>query len=430
MIKRDKSFLAMSLGIALSSQGMMTVSDADSLNPNLDNTHSVKSDNQSDPKQNNNYHMGGNSSKVYTPENDVFKVTLSNPNAIGSGNVTEYSLNVRSGPSLSNELLGTLKYNQRVEILSQNNDWYKIDFNGTQGYVPSSYLKLNPIEKGIDVSKWNGTIDWNSVKSSGIDYVIIRGGFGSSTVDSKFKTYIEGAKNAGLKIGVYWFSYASTPEKAALEAKKCLETVSPYKNSITYPIFFDYEYDSVKYANSTGVNITKYSATQIANAFINTIKASGYDTGIYTNKNFSDTYFTDELINSTNLWIAQYNTANTFNKSYSMWQYSEKGMVPGISSYVDLNYTYFKTSKNNTNTYYAPSVSVKTGVDNASTTKKGVTTVNLNLRKDLSASSYVVSTIPANTNIEIIEQLSSGWYKVKYKHNIGYVSGNYVNNIL
>lgn len=57
-----------------------------------------------------------------------------------------------------------MKYNQRVEILGKNNDWYKIDFNGTQGYVPSSYLKLNPIEKGIDVSKWNGTIDWNSVK--------------------------------------------------------------------------------------------------------------------------------------------------------------------------------------------------------------------------------------------------------------------------
>lgn len=113
-----------------------------------------------------------------------------------------------------------------------------------------------------------------------------------------------------------------------------------------------------------------------------------------------------------------------------MWQYSEKGIVPGISSYVDLNYTYFKSSKNNTNTYYAPSVSVKTGVDDAYATKKGVTTVNLNLRKDLSASSYVVSTIPANTNIEIIEQLSSGWYKVKYKHNIGYVSGNYVNIIL
>ena len=320
MIKRDKSLLAMSLGILISSQGMTTISDADSLSSNID----------SDPILNNNHNMGGNSSKIYTVGDDVFnsrKVTLSNPNSIGSGTVTKSYLNVRSAPSSSSKLVGTLSYNERVEILEKSNGWYKIDFRGTQGFIASSHLKLSPIEKGIDVSKWNGSIDWHKVKNSGIDYVIIRGGFGTSTVDSKFKTYIEGASNAGLKVGVYWFSYATTPEKAAQEARKCAETIAPYKNSITYPVFFDYEYDSVKYANNNGVLITKNSATQIANSFINTIKAYGYDTGIYTNKNFSSTYFTDELINSTNLWVAQYNTTNTFNNSYSMWQYSEKGAL-------------------------------------------------------------------------------------------------------
>lgn len=420
MIKRDKSLLAMSLGILISSQGMTTISDADSLSSNID----------SDPILNNNHNMGGNSSKTYTVGDDVFnsrKITLSNPKAIGSGTVTESYLNVRSTPSTSSELVGTLSYNERVEILEKSNGWYKIDFRGTQGYVYSSCLKLSPIEKGIDVSKWNGSIDWNKVKSSGIDYVIIRGGFGTSTVDSKFKTYIEGASNAGLKVGVYWFSYATTSEKAAQEARKCVETIAPYKNSITYPVFFDYEYDSVKYANSNGVIITKNSATQIANSFINTIKSYGYDTGIYTNKNFSNTYFTNELINSTNLWVAQYNTTNTFNNDYSMWQYSEKGLVPGISNYVDLNYTYLKTPKNNISTYSSSSVQTQTSVDNSSAAKKGVTTVNLNLRKDLSASSSIINTIPTNTTIEVLEQISSGWYKVKYKHFIGYVSGNYVN---
>ena len=206
MIKRDKSLLAMSLGILISSQGMTTISDADSLNSNID----------SDPILNNNHNMGGNSSKIYTVGDDVFnsrKVTLSNPNSIGSGTVTESYLNVRSTPSSSSKLVGTLSYNERVEILEKSNGWYKIDFRGTQGFVASSYLKLSPIEKGIDVSKWNGSIDWHKVKNSGIDYVIIRGGFGTSTVDSKFKTYIEGASNAGLKVGVYWFSYATTPEK-------------------------------------------------------------------------------------------------------------------------------------------------------------------------------------------------------------------------
>ena len=389
MIKRDKSFLAMSLGIVLSSQGMVSMSYADSLNSN--------------------------------------KVILSNPYAIGSGTVTESSLSVRSTPSSSSKLVATLGYNEKVEILEKNNGWYKVSFDGKQGYVNSSYLKLNPIEKGIDVSKWNGTIDWNKVKSSGIDYVIIRAGFGASSVDAKFKTYIEGAANAGLKIGVYWFSYATSPEKAALEAQKCLETVSPYKNSITYPIFFDYEYDSVKYANNNGVTITRNSATQIASAFMNTIKSYGYDTGIYTNKDFSTTYFTENLISSTNLWIAKYNRTNILNESCSMVQYSERGLVPGINGYVDLNYTYLKTSRNNSSTYSTSYTQTQSSVSSTSNSTKGVTTVNLNLRKDMSASSSVVYTIPANANVDVLEKSSYGWYKVKYKHFVGYVSGNYVN---
>ena len=102
-------------------------------------------------------------------------------------------------------------------------------------------------------------------------------------------------------------------------------------------------------------------------------------------------------------------------------------LCPGISSYVDLNYTYLRTPKNNIRTYSNSSVQTQSSVGNLSATKKGVTTVNLNLRKDLSASPSIINTIPANTTIEVLEQLSSGWYKVKYKHFVGYVSGNYVN---
>lgn len=427
MIKKDKSILAMSLGIVLTSQSGMAISNADSINSNLDDTLTINSGRQLDPRQNSNYHMGGNLSNASASQNNISKVTLTNPNAIGSGTVTETYLNVRSNPSTSSQLIGTLAYNERVEIIGKHYDWYKINFRGTQGYVSSAYLRLNPIEKGIDVSKWNGNINWHKVKNSGIDYVIIRGGFGTSTVDSKFHTYIQGARNAGLKVGVYWFSYATSPEKAVLEANKCLQTLSPYKNSISYPIFFDYEYDSVKYANSNGITITKNSATQIANAFINTIKAHGYNTGIYTNRSFANAYFSNELINSTNLWIAQYNSINTFNKPYAMWQYSEKGLVPGINSYVDLNYTYLKASKNMPSTYSTSSTTTQSNVTNISSTKTGVTTVNLNIRKDMSSSSSIVKTIPANTTVEVMEQSQYGWYKVKYKHFVGYVAGSYVN---
>ena len=444
MIKKDKSFMAISLGIAISSQNMMIVSGEESLNPDPNNDIPILSDDdfeikvntdnnlektitldeyQPDPEENKTYSMGGHSSKTYTISSDVsdFKVIkLSNPNAIGSGNVISDNLNVRSGPSTSNEIIGSFKINDTVEILGKSNDWYKVDYKGKQGYVSSSYLRLNPIEKGIDVSKWNGNIDWKSVKNSGIDYVIIRAGYGSSTVDPQFKNYVEGAKNAGLKIGVYWFSYATNAANAKIEAQKCLDTLAPYKNSITYPVFFDFEYESVNYANKNGVTVTKNLATQMANEFLNTIKSQGYTTGIYTNKDFSNTYFSSDLLYSNNLWVAQYSSTNTFGKPYNMWQYSETGRVPGISGNVDLNYTCLKmnnsNSTNNDNTTNTPSTS----------SEKGVTTDNLNFRKEASTSSSIIATIPKNTTIEIIDKSTSSWYKIKYQSNTGYVSSKYV----
>ena len=440
MNKRDKCFFAVSLGIAISSQNVISISNAESLNPSSDNDISITSDDnynvkvttnsnnyksntlnktQPDPEEYGTYNMGGSTSKSYKFSEDVSsikKINLSNPKAIGSGTVTSNTLNVRSGPSTSDKVIGVLNINESIEILGKSGTWFKVDFNGKQGYVSSSYLKLNPVEKGIDVSKWNGNINWKSVKNSGVDYVIIRAGYGTSTVDPKFKTYIEGAKSAGLKIGVYWFSYATSTEKAIQEAQKCLETLSPYKNSITYPVFFDFEYDSVRYAKENGVTITKTSATNMANAFINTVKAKGYSTGIYTNKDFSSTYYTDDLIDSNTLWVAQYSSTNTFGRPYSMWQYSEKGSVPGISGYVDLNYTYLKTFSSNSN------------IENPSTpsTEKGVTTDNVNFRNSASTSSSIITTIPKNTTIEIIDKSNSGWYKIEYKGVTGYVSSKYV----
>ena len=443
MNKKDKSFLAVSLGIAITSQNLMVIANADSIKSKSDSDVTILSDDdfeikvgtnsqnkdskespkyQPDPEENKTYSMGsmGESNSRAFMSNRVAlspqKATLSNSKAIGSGSVTASTLSVRSGPSTSNGVIGTLKINETVEILGKSSDWYKVDFKGKQGYVQASYLKLNPIEKGIDVSKWNGNIDWKSVKNFGVDYVIIRAGYGTSTIDPKFKTYIEGAKSVGLKIGVYWFSYATSPENAAIEAQGCLNAISPYKSSITYPVFFDFEYDSVRYANNNGVKVTKDLATKMANSFLNKVESKGYTSGIYTNRDFSSTYFTSDLINSSNLWVAQYASTNTFGKPYSMWQYSEKGSVPGISGYVDMNYTCLKTFNSGSSS------------DDSSTSSgdQGVTTANLNLRKSASTSSSIIATIPKNATIEIVDKSTSSWYKVKYKGNTGYVSKDYV----
>ncbi|WP_434793959.1 hypothetical protein TPDSL_05040 [Terrisporobacter petrolearius] len=449
MNKKDKSLLAVSLGIVITSQNLMTIANADSIKSKSDMDVTILSDDdfqikvgsnsqnkdskespkyQPDPKANKTYSMGsmGETTSRSSMSTQAFmsnrsalspqKATLSNSKAIGSGSVTTSSLSVRSGPSTSNGVIGTLRINETVEILGKSSDWYKVDFKGKQGYVQASYLRLNPIEKGIDVSKWNGNINWRSVKNSGVDYVIIRGGYGTSTIDPKFKTYIEGAKSVGLKIGVYWFSYATTPNNAAIEAQACLNAISPYKSSVTYPVFFDFEYDSVRYANNNGVKVTRDLASRMATSFLNQVESKGYTSGIYTNKDFSSTYFTSDLISSNNMWVAQYSSTNTFGKPYSMWQYSEKGSVPGISGYVDMNYTCLKTFGGSS------------GSEEPSTPSEnqGVTTANVNFRKSASTSSSIIETIPKNTNVEVIDKSTSGWYKVKYKGNTGYVSKDYV----
>ena len=343
-------------------------------------------------------------------------VTLSNPNAIGSGRVTaSKTLNVRSGPSTSYDKIGALKANDTVELLGTNGSWYKIDFNGKDGYISASYLALNALDKGIDVSKWNGDIDWQSVKNAGVSYAIIRAGYGSSSVDPNFEANIKGALNAGVKVGVYWFSYATSIEKAQIEAKKCLQTIAPYKGKLTYPVFFDFEYDSVDKATAQGITITKDLATNMANTFISTIKSQGYLAGLYTNSDFSSRYFHNELIYSNHIWYAQYSSKNTFNKPYSMWQYSDKGSVAGIRGNVDLNYTTLKTFNIGTDTTTPPIES-----------KTGVTTTKLNLTVGPYSYATVVTSINSGATVEILDKSIPGWYYIRYNGQKGYVPSQYI----
>lgn len=194
--------------------------------------------------------------------------------------------------------------------------------------------------KGIDVSKWNGRIDWKKVKKAGIDFCIIRTGY-SKTVDHKFKYNIEEAIENGLQIGVYHFSYATTNAKAREEAEFCLELIKPYKKYITLGVWFDYEYDSVSYSRRYGVYPTKKSVTSLAKTFCSTVEKNGYSTGIYTNLDFSSNYFTKEVLNKYPTWIAVWGKMNYHGK-YVMWQYTDSGRVDGIQGKVDMNIFYYR----------------------------------------------------------------------------------------
>lgn len=203
--------------------------------------------------------------------------------------------------------------------------------------------------KGIDVSKHNGNINWKKVKDDGIKFVIIRAGYGSSTVDEKFEEYIKGAIEEDIDIGIYWFSYAISEEKAKLEAVKCMEVIKPYKDKITYPVFYDFEYDSVSYAKKQGVSINKTKATAFAYSFLKEVEKGGYIPGLYTNIDFSNNYFFKSLQRDYDLWIAQYASRCSYSESHVMWQYSESGRVSGIDGDTDLDYCYKKYSSKGDN---------------------------------------------------------------------------------
>ena len=191
--------------------------------------------------------------------------------------------------------------------------------------------------KGIDVSKWNGSIDWKKVKKAGIDFCIIRTGY-SLTEDYMFKRNIKQAIDNGLQIGVYHFSYATTNAKAKKEAEFCLKLIKPYKKYITMGVWFDYEYDSVEYSKRHGKYPNKKTVTSLAEVFCSTVESKGYLTGIYTNLDFSSNYFTKEVLNKYPTWVACWQNKMTYKGDFVMWQYTDSGRVDGINGKVDMNW--------------------------------------------------------------------------------------------
>ena len=190
---------------------------------------------------------------------------------------------------------------------------------------------------GIDVSKWNGNIDWNSVKAGGVSYVMIRCGYrGSSTgaliEDPKFKANIAGANAAGINVGIYFFTQALNEKEAVEEASMTLELIKKYK--ISYPVFLDVE------SGGRANGIDKGTRTAVCKAYCETIQNSGYTAGIYANKTWLSSKMDAGALGAYKIWLAQYAAAPSYGGRYNLWQYSDKGSVPGIKGNVDLNLSY------------------------------------------------------------------------------------------
>ena len=191
---------------------------------------------------------------------------------------------------------------------------------------------------GIDVSKWNGNIDWKAVKNSGVSYVIIRCGYRGSSQgmlieDPKFAKNIQGATDAGLKVGVYFFSQAIDEIEAVYEASFVLEKIKGYK--ISYPIFLD-----VEPSGGRGDKIDKATRTAVCKAFCKTIQNAGYTAGVYANRNWLEEMLDPSQLGEYKIWLAQYAKEPTYKGRYDMWQYKSTGTIAGISGNVDMNISY------------------------------------------------------------------------------------------
>lgn len=190
--------------------------------------------------------------------------------------------------------------------------------------------------KGIDISYHQGDIDFKKVKESGIEFAIIRQGYGLNTTDKKFSTYVKDALAAGVAVpAVYHFNYALNESEAIAEAKKTISDVESVGLPKTTVICSDLEYDSVNRAKTCGITFTKKTVSGIVKAFLDTVISLGYPVLNYMNIDYHKNWFTDEVINSYPVWLADYSGDLDFD--CAVRQYSSKGKISGINTNVDLD---------------------------------------------------------------------------------------------
>lgn len=195
---------------------------------------------------------------------------------------------------------------------------------------------------GIDVSKWNKDIDWQKVKAAGVDFAIIRCGYrgsktGALVEDPYFVKNIEGATEAGIKVGIYFFTQATNEVEGVEEASMVLSLCSQYK--IALPIFIDTEGAG---GNGRADGISIESRTAACQAFCKTIENSGFNAGVYASKHWLNNNLTMDDLDEYTVWLAQYSHEATYKGDYNLWQYTSAGTIDGINTRVDLNLCYKK----------------------------------------------------------------------------------------
>lgn len=213
--------------------------------------------------------------------------------------------------------------------------------SGTTSYISLDDIKKNKAENAeivIDVSKWQENINWKKVKEAGINYAMLRLGTQKavdkeSVVDAYFEQNIKNAQANGIKVGVYYYSYANDIEDAEEQAEWVIEKLKDY--DLDLPVAFDWE--CFKYFND--FNISIHDLNEIGRTFLDKVKNAGYDTVNYGSKNYLEALWD---IKEHKTWLAHYTSNTDYSKDYIMWQFTSSGRIPGINGNVDVNYYYVK----------------------------------------------------------------------------------------
>ena len=314
---------------------------------------------------------------------------------------------------------------------------------GSNPYTKKTYkhthAKTKYIYYGIDVSQWQGTINWKKVKADGISFVFIRCSYTSLKsfnlhTDPKFKANVTAAAAAGLKVGVYHYSGATSATEAKKEANYVVNLLKPYKSKITLPVMFDYEPGERVTANYK--KTSKTTRTKYATTFCNAAKAAGYTSGVYCSTSWFPTYFNVSSLSGYSNWDAQWASKNTYTGAYDFWQYSDSGKISGISGSVDCNFWYTNTKISGSTTTGGSTGTVPDSnptPETASTalTAPHVTNAAVNYRMAAGTSGTLAGTLPKGTVIDLVygyHKTVNGakWYKFNYNGHAYYIHEDYV----
>ncbi len=297
--------------------------------------------------------------------------------------------------------------------------------------------------KGIDVSHHQGKIDWKKAKEAGVDYAIIRCGYGQNQTDqddTRWKENVEACLVNNIPFGVYIYSYADTVTKAKSEADHVLRLIQEYKADIDYPVYYDLEENKVR------EKVSKKGIGDIADAFCSKIKVAGFDVGVYSSEDWFENYLTDSRFDRWDRWVAQWGPKCTYTGSYSMWQCSSQGKVNGISGVVDLNISYEKVKPDSkpepkpepeSKPESKPEPKPESKPEKPTPAKKYTkykTTTRVNYRSGAGTSYAVKGTLSTGKTIDVEDGYSKKangytWYRFKMNGKNYYLASKYVKKL-